>query len=177
MPCSSRKALERRQHRAGGALIDAAAARDIGAGAEMIGIDEAVIGRVRRAEHREALRVLLPGKLAAVDDDAAHGRAVAAHELGQRMHHDVGAVLDRPQQDRRRDRVVDDQRHAVPVRDVGERLDVADVAGRIADALAEQRAGLVVDQLLDGGGVSAAAKRTSMPWRGSTWANSVWVVP
>ena len=68
------------------------------------------------------------------------------------MHDDVGAVFDRPQQDRRRDRVVDDQRHAVPVRDVGQRLDVADVAGRIADALAEHRAGLVVDQPLDRGG-------------------------
>ena len=33
--------------------------------------------------------------------------------------------------------------------DRGQRLDVADVAGRIADALAEHRAGLVVDQLLD----------------------------
>ena len=33
--------------------------------------------------------------------------------------------------------------------DCGQRLDVADIAGRIADALAKDRAGLVVDQLLD----------------------------
>ena len=65
------------------------------------------------------------------------------------MHDDVGAVLDRAQQDRRRHRVVDDQRHAARVRHVGERLDVADVAGRIADALAEHRAGVVVDQRRD----------------------------
>ena len=56
------------------------------------------------------------------------------------MHDDVGAVVDRPQQDRRRHRVVDDQRHAVPVRDLGQRFDVADVAGRIADAFAEHGA-------------------------------------
>ena len=64
--------------------------------------------------------MLLSRGTAAVDDGAAERRAVAAHELGQRMHDDVGAVFDRPQQDRRRDRVVDDQRHAVPVRDVGQ---------------------------------------------------------
>ena len=78
--------------------------------------------------------------------DAAERGAVAAHELGQRVDDDVGAVLDRPQQDGRRDRVVDDQRYAVPCGDRGQRLDVADIAGRIADALAEDRAGVVVDQ-------------------------------
>ncbi len=78
---------------------------------------------------------------------------MAAHELRQRVHHDVGAPLDRSQQDRRRHRVVDDQRHAVPVGDVGQRLDVADVSRRIADALAEHRPGVAVDQALDGGGV------------------------
>ena len=36
----------RRQHRAGGALIDAARAREIGVGAETVGVDEAVIGLV-----------------------------------------------------------------------------------------------------------------------------------
>ena len=40
---------------------------------------------------------------------------MAAQELGQRMDDDIGAVVDRAQQDRRRDGVVDDQRHAVPM--------------------------------------------------------------
>src|ERR1700716_2919093 len=62
---------ERREHRAGCALIDAARARDIGGLAEMIDIDQAVIRGVGPVEHREALRVLLPGKFSAVDDDAA----------------------------------------------------------------------------------------------------------
>jgi len=36
--------IERRKHRAHGALIDAARALDIGAGAELPGVDEAVVG-------------------------------------------------------------------------------------------------------------------------------------
>mgnify|MGYP003693655007 CR=1 FL=1 len=115
----------------------------------MVGVDQVVVRRVRLAEHREASRVLLPGKPAAVDDRAAERRAVPAHELRQRMHHDVGAVVDRPQQNRRGDGVVDDQRHAVPVRHASQRLDVADVAGGIADAFAEDRPRPIVDQLLD----------------------------
>ena len=53
---------QRRQHGAGGALIDAAAAGDIGGLAEMLRVDQAVIGRIGLVEHREAARVLLPGK-------------------------------------------------------------------------------------------------------------------
>ncbi len=140
---------QRRQHGAGGALIDAAAARDIGAGAEMLRVDQTVVRRVALVEHRKALLVRRPGKAAAVDDGAAERGAVAAHELGQRVNDDVGAVFDRAQQDRRRHRIVDDQRNAVPRADLCQRLDVADVARRIADALAEDGTGAVVDQLFD----------------------------
>jgi hypothetical protein len=45
---------------------------------------------------------------------------VAAEELGQRMHDDVGAVLERLAQVGRRQRVVDDQRHAGALGDVGD---------------------------------------------------------
>ncbi len=93
--------------------------------------------------------MLPPREPAAVHDDSAHGRAVAAHELRQRVHHDVGAVIDRPKQDRGRDRVIDDQRHAVGVSDLRERLDVADVARGGADAFAIDGARVVIDQLLD----------------------------
>ena len=74
------------------------------------------------------------------------------------MHDDVGAVLDRLQQDRRRHRVVDDQRHAVAMRDLGQRLDVADIAGGIADGLAEHRLGVLVDQLFDRVGLVAVGE-------------------
>ena len=65
------------------------------------------------------------------------------------MHGDVGAVVERLEQDRRRNGVVDDQRHAMTVRDFGQRLDVADIAGGIADGLGEHRFGVRVDQSLD----------------------------
>ena len=44
-------------------------------------------------------------------------------------------MLERPAQERRRERVVDDERQAGAVRDLGERRDVADVELRIADRL------------------------------------------
>ena len=66
------------------------------------------------------------------------------------MDHDVGAVVDWPQQNRRRHGVVDNQRNAVLVGYPGQRLDIADVSGGIADAFAKDRPGLVVNVLFDG---------------------------
>ena len=116
----------------------------------MLGVDEAVIGFVGLVEGGKAAGVLGPGKAAAVDDRAAERGAVAAEKFRQRMHGDVGAVIERLQQDRGGDRVVDDQRHAMAMRDLRQRLDVADIAGGIADRLGEDRLGVLVDQLLDG---------------------------
>ncbi len=65
------------------------------------------------------------------------------------MHHDVGAVFDRTEQDRRRHGVINEKRYAVARGDGGKRLDVADISRRIADALAKDCARIVVDQLLD----------------------------
>ena len=62
------------------------------------------------------------------------------------MHGDVGAVVERLEQDRGCDRVVDDQWHAMRMCDLGQRLDVADIAGGIADGLGEHGAGVLVDQ-------------------------------
>ena len=77
-----------------------------------------------------------PRELAAIDDDAADGRAVAAQKLGGRMDHDVRAVLDRPAQVRRRHRVVHDQWHAGIVRDLGHCSDIQNVHPRVGDGLA-----------------------------------------
>ena len=75
---------------------------------------------------------------------------MAAEKLGQRVNGDVSAVVERSEQDRRRDRIVDHQRHAVAMRDLGQRLDIADIAGRISDRFGKHRLGVLVDQLLDG---------------------------
>src|SRR5688572_32963064 len=53
----------------------------------------AVIGRRRFADLRKiALAVV---ELAPVDDDASDTSAVPAHELGERVHHDVAPEIDR----------------------------------------------------------------------------------
>ena len=64
------------------------------------------------------------------------------------------------EKDGRGDGVVDDQRHAVLVRDFGQAFDIGDVAGGIADAFAENGARIFVDQFFDvigmiGGGEAA----------------------
>ena len=59
---------------------------------------------------------------------------------------DVGAVVEGAAQDRRRDRVVDDQRQAVRVRGVRPGAEVDDVHARVADRLGEHQPGLVVDE-------------------------------
>ena len=112
----------------------------------MIDIDQPVVGWVGLVEHREPAALLTPGKFSAVHDDPAQRRAMTAHELGERMNDDVGPPVEWPQQDRRCHGVVDDQRHAVAVRDRRERLDVTDIAGGIANALTEHRPGVVIDQ-------------------------------
>ena len=76
---------------------------------------------------------------------AAHRIAVTAEELGQRVDDDVGAVLDRAQQIGRRHGVVDDQRHAGVMGDLGNRRDVGDETGRVGEALDEDRLGALVD--------------------------------
>ena len=79
---------------------------------------------------------VVPRELAAVDDDAADGGAVAAHELGERMHDDIRAVIERAGDVGRSEGVIDDQRNAVLVRDFRYRLDIENIAARIADGLA-----------------------------------------
>ena len=75
---------------------------------------------------------------------------MAADIFGQAVHHDVGAVFDGFAQDRSGDRVVDDERHAAGVGGLGQGGDVDDVAGRVADALAVDRLGFVIDEGGDG---------------------------
>ena len=160
-----------RQGGTGVAELDGAGPHDEGPLGEVPGEHHAVEGRLGLVEHREALGVLGPGEPAAVDDRAAEGRAVAADELGQRVDDDVGAVLDRLQHQRGGDGVVDDEGDAGLVGHRGHRLEVHDVAGRIADRLAEHGAGVgrrsaaPIDSAR-----SSAAKRASIPSVGSTWA-------
>ena len=121
----------------------------------MPGINHAVVGFVRLIESAKPLWLFRPWKAAAVDDGTAQGRAMTSEELGQRVHDDVGAVIDRLEKDGSGHRIVDHQRDAVAVGYFGQRLDVADIAGRISDRLAINSLGIFVDQPVDGIGLVA----------------------
>ena len=79
---------------------------------------------------------------AAVDDDAADRNAVAADPLGDGMHDDVGAELDRPAEIGGGERVVDEDRNAGRMGDVRELRDVEHLEARIADGLADDQPGV-----------------------------------
>ena len=83
-----------------------------------------------------------PVEGARVGDDAADGRAVAAHPLGQGVDDDVGAVLDGAQQVGRGEGGVHDERDRwCLLRDLGDGVDVGEVQHRVADRLDEDAAG------------------------------------
>ena len=132
----------------------------------MLGIDQPVIGSVRLAEHREARRRVRfqgnlplstitppsvvpcpPMNLVSECTTMSAPCSIGRSRIG------VATVLSTI------------SGTPCAVRDLGHRLDVADVAGRIADAFAKHRAGVVVDQLLDVGGlVDSRRSAPSTPW-------------
>ena len=142
--------VERRQRRPEIAQAEHAAGDREGEIAERLVQHHAagIPGRGSR-QHRIAV-VGDQSKRAAVDDQAADRIAVAAEEFGQRMDDDVGAVVDRPAQIGRRQRVVDDQRHAGALGDRrrSPSMSVIDAAG-IGDRLDEHRLGLGRDGALE----------------------------
>ena len=133
MPVRIMEGVERRDGGAEIAQAEHAAGDGEGEIAEGLVQHDAVVFRPRRREHRDSGPLADQSKVPPSTIDAAHRVAVAAHELGQRVHDDVGAVLDRPAEIGARQRVVDDQRNAVAVRDLGDAGDVADDAAGIGD--------------------------------------------
>src|SRR5580693_6464687 len=69
------------------------------------------------------------------------------------MHHDVRPELERAEQYRSGDRIIDQQRNAMPMSDFRQGFQIADVSGGISDALTEYRPGIVVDQFFDCRGI------------------------
>lgn len=98
---------------------------------------------------------------------------MAADIFGQAVYDYVSAVFDGLAEYRGGDRVVDDERHTTGVGGLGQRGQIDDVACWVADALAVDCLGLVVDKGGDGLGAVILAKRTSTPKLGSMWANKV----
>ena len=121
-PLDVQETVERARRRADVAQQRHARLDDVGDGSHRLhrlGPHRAVIGGVGLVQQREAVGVLLPVEIAAVDDDAADRGAMTADIFRRRVHHDRGAVIERPADHRRR-RVVHDQRHAELAPDLGD---------------------------------------------------------
>ena len=88
--------------------------------AEILEELQPVIGGLRLGQRGKAV-ALRPVELARLDHHAAERIAMARQELGRRMDDDVGAVLDRPAEIGRGQRVVDDQRNARLMGDLRDR--------------------------------------------------------
>ena len=96
---------------------------------------DAMITLVRLSKLREFLRMRTPVEFSAVHNDAADRRAMASDELGSRFNNNVSAVLDWSQEVRCRECVIDNDRDAVPVRDLRDTLYVNDLPVRVTERL------------------------------------------
>ncbi len=110
-------------------------------------VDQTVIAGIRSRVFREAARCA-PIELATIDQHTADRLPVTANELGCGMHNDVGAVVERPHQIRRRNRVVEDQRHPGLMGNFGDGLDIEREQIGVAEGFGIDRFGLVGDLLL-----------------------------
>ncbi len=88
-----------------------------------------MIRRIGLNKTREA--PIGPVELAAIHDDTANRCAMAADELGSRMYHDIGTMLEWLDQVRCWQRIVYHQRYSVLMRDIGYSLNVQRVQARI----------------------------------------------
>ncbi len=155
--------------------IDAAAAADECRGAVVLGVDQAVIGLVRLREHGIAGRVLLstgnrpqstmmPPSVVPWPpmNFVNEWITMSAPYSTGRTSIGVATVLS----------TISGMRWRCATR--RQRLEVADVAGRIADGLAKYRAGVLVDQRLEiGGAVGLGEAHAESPIFGRICANNV----
>lgn len=118
---------------------------------------EAVVASAGLGEEREL--AVAPVEFARVDDDATNDGAVAANPLGSRVEDNVSAVLDGADNVTTVAKgVVDDQRNAGGVGNVGDGAVVGNVVGGVAEGLDVNTLGLVVDGGLDVLGLVAVDK-------------------
>ena len=101
-----------------------------------------MVGVVRRGESGEFLRMRHPVEVAGIHDRTAHAGAVTVHIFGGGVRDDIHAILERSAIDGRRERIVDDQRHAVTMRRVRELFEIKHDECRIGDGFAEDRLGV-----------------------------------
>ena len=141
--------VERRERRAGVAQQHGARASDVRRRPEGVGPDDAVVGRVGLREAGEAVGLCVQSKLPlstiAPPSEVPWPPMYFVSECTA-----MSAPSSKTRAaDRRRHRVVDDQRQAGGVRRVCPGLDVDDVQAGIADRLGEHEPRLVVDVPLE----------------------------
>ena len=123
--------------------------RDESALAESLRVSKTVVARIRFGETLETVVVCFPVKVAAIHNAAAHGSSMTIHVLGGGVRHDVHAEFNRAAENRSRERVVHDHRHAVLVSKVSKTLEVQNLAGRVCNCFAEEALGVRAEGLLD----------------------------
>src|SRR5216117_4052736 len=84
-PLQQQEAVEGRQGRTRVALANGPAPRDIGGGAVVIRVDNAVIGGLRPVQHVKALRIVSPREFSTIYDHSTECRAVPPHEFRHGM--------------------------------------------------------------------------------------------
>ena len=112
-----------------------------------LGVGDAVIGFIWLNQLREL--AVGPVELAAVDDDAADLQRMSVHVFAGGVDDDIRTELKRTAENRGGEGVVDDQRDAHVVRDVGKALDVKHGQRRIGDRLTEYQLGIRLECRLD----------------------------
>ena len=167
MPCSSMNALVGGQRRAVVERRDAAQVGQEGASGRSG-------RRTRRRPGRSGSRCCgkrdacdAQSKRAGVDDDAADDGAVTGQPLRGGVDHEVGAVLDRPVEVRRRDGVVDDERERRPRARCRARRSRS-TTSFFGFGIVSVKSALVVGRIArcqTSSGASAAVSSISTPWR------------
>ena len=103
-----------------------------------------VVRRARLSVVRELS--VVPGEVAAIDDDSTDVRSVAVDPLGCGFHDDVGSVLERLcNVTAGTEGVVNDERNSGVLGDLGKSLEVGNVEARVRQSLAVNGARVLID--------------------------------
>ena len=109
---------------------------------KLLGIGHAVVALIGRGKTRELVRMGHPVKLAVVNDHAAQVGSMSIHVLGGGVRNDVGTPLKGTAHHRRREGVVDHQRHAVVMCGLGKALNIEHGKGGVGNRLAKDELGI-----------------------------------
>ena len=134
-----------------GALVAQQDGADIGregSGTGSLGKRDAMVGGVGLSD-LGVLATRLPIEVTAVDDHTAQRGTVAADELSCGVNDDVGAVLQRTEQIRGAEGVIDDDRKTVLLGDLGDSVDVGNVGIGVAERLEVDDRSVVLDGTLN----------------------------